>query len=73
MKRFIDGVDRSQTTLFPDRLEDGIDDDNPVRMIDVCVVELGPEQAIDAPGGFSRLDSRTYGAARVEILRYERG
>jgi len=25
MKRFIEGVDRSQTTLFPDRLEDWID------------------------------------------------
>ncbi len=37
----------------------------------VCVVELGTDEAIDAPGGFSRLDSRKYGAARVEILRYE--
>ncbi len=40
MKRFIEGVDRSQTTLFPDRLEDWIDDDNPVRVIDVFVEEL---------------------------------
>ncbi len=40
MKRFIEGVDRSQTTLFPDRLEDWIDDDNPVRAIDVFVDEL---------------------------------
>ena len=40
MKRFIEGVDRSQTTLFPDRLEDWIDDDNPVRVIDVFVDEL---------------------------------
>ena len=32
MKRFVEGVDRSQGTLFPDRLEDGgIGDDNPVR------------------------------------------
>ena len=29
MKRFIEGVDRSQTTLFPERLEDWVDDDNP--------------------------------------------
>jgi transposase len=40
MKRFIEGVDRSQTTLFPDCLEDWIDEDNPVRVIDVFVDEL---------------------------------
>ena len=40
MKRFIEGVDRSQTTLFLDRLEDWIDEDNPVRAIDVFVDEL---------------------------------
>jgi transposase len=40
MKRFVEGVDRSQTTLFPDRLEDWIDDDNAVRVIDVFVDEL---------------------------------
>jgi transposase len=40
MKRFIEGVDRTQTTLFPDRLEDWIDADNPVRAIDVFVEEL---------------------------------
>ncbi len=40
MKRFIEGVDRSQTTLFPERLEDWIDEDNPVRVIDVFVDEL---------------------------------
>ena len=40
MKRFVEGVDRSQGTLFPDRLEDWIGDDNPVRAIDVFVDEL---------------------------------
>jgi transposase len=40
MKRFIEGVDRNQTTLFPDRLEDWIDEDNPVRAIDAFVAEL---------------------------------
>jgi transposase len=33
-------VDRGQSTLFPDRLEDWIGDDNPVRVIDVFVDEL---------------------------------
>ena len=40
MKRFIEGVDRGQSTLFPDRLEDWIDDDNAVRVVDVFVDEL---------------------------------
>ena len=40
MKRFIEGVDRDQGTLFPERLEDWIDEDNAVRVIDVFVDEL---------------------------------
>src|SRR5262245_40202892 len=40
MKRFIEGIDRSQSTLFPECLEDWIDEDNPVRVIDVFVNEL---------------------------------
>ncbi len=40
MKRFVEGVDRSQSTLFPDRLEDWIGDDNAVRVVDVFVDEL---------------------------------
>ena len=40
MKRFIEGADRGQSTLFPEYLEDWIDEDNPVRVIDVFVEEL---------------------------------
>ena len=40
MKRFIEGVDRGQGTLFPECLEDWIGEDNPVRVIDVFVDEL---------------------------------
>ena len=40
MRRFIEGADRGQVTLFPDCLEDWIDEDNPVRVIDVFVDEL---------------------------------
>ena len=40
MKRFIEGVARSQSTLFPERLEDYIAEDNPVRVIDVFVEAL---------------------------------
>ena len=37
MKRFVEGADRSQSTLFPECLEDWIDEDNAVRVIDAFV------------------------------------
>ena len=37
MKRFVEGMDRGQSTLFPEYLEDWICEDNPVRVIDVFV------------------------------------
>ena len=40
MKRFVEGTDRGQSTLFPECLEDWICEDNPVRAIDVFVDEL---------------------------------
>src|SRR6202789_617251 len=39
MRRFIEGEDRSQSTLFPEHLDDYIAQDNPVRVIDVFVEE----------------------------------
>ena len=43
MKRFIEGEDRSQSTLFPEHLDDYVGEDNPVRVVDVFVdaLELG--------------------------------
>src|SRR6185436_12918089 len=40
MKRFVEGENRSQSILFPERLDDYIDEENPVRVIDVFVDEL---------------------------------
>ena len=40
MRRFVEGLDRGQNTLFPECLEDWIGEDNPVRVIDVFVDEL---------------------------------
>ena len=40
MRRFVEGLDRGQSTLFPECLEDWIDESNPVRVIDVFVDEL---------------------------------
>ena len=56
MKRFIEGVDRDQSSLFPECLEDWVDEDNAVRVIDVFVDEL------DLRGlGFDRADPEATG------------
>ena len=50
MKRFIEGSDRSQATFFPERLDDYIGEDNPVRAVDAFV------DALDLGGlGFDRV------------------
>jgi transposase len=40
MARFVVGDDRGQSTLFPERLDDYLGEDNPVRAVDVFVDEL---------------------------------
>src|SRR5580693_6536292 len=40
MKRFVEGTDRGQSALFPECLDDWVDEDNPVRVIEVFVDEL---------------------------------
>jgi transposase len=57
MKRFIEGTDRSQSTLFPERLEDWVDEDNPVQVIDFFVDELDLRDL-----GFSSVDPQSTGA-----------
>src|SRR5690348_11963347 len=56
MKRFVEGVDRGQSTLFPECLDDWIDENNPVRVIDAFVdtldlAELGFEGVEPAETG----------------------
>lgn len=40
MKRFISGENRTQGTMFPELLDDQIDEDNSVRIIDYFIDEL---------------------------------
>ena len=40
MRRFVEGIDRGQATLFPECLADWIDEDNPVRVVDAFVDKL---------------------------------
>jgi len=54
--RFAEREQRSQTVLFPERLEDWISEENPVRVVDVFVDELdlkalGFERATAAQSG----------------------
>ncbi len=45
MLRFVEGVPRAQSNVFPERLEDYIDEENPVRAIDAFVDTLDLEQS----------------------------
>ena len=56
MKRFVEGADRRQSTLFPECLEDWIGENNPVRVIDVFVEELDLAEL-----GFDGVDPETTG------------
>ena len=56
MKRFVEGADREQATLFPESLEDWVGEDNPVRVIDVYVDELDLAEL-----GFAGVDPKTTG------------
>jgi len=56
MRRFVEGTDRGQSTLFPECLNDWIDENNPVRVIDAFVdtldlAELGFEGVEPAETG----------------------
>jgi transposase len=56
MKRFVEGLDRSQSTLFPESLEDWVGESNPVRVIEAFV------EALDLGAlGFERVDPKATG------------
>jgi len=68
MSRFIEGEARSQSMLFPERLEGWIADDNPVRVIDVFVEEFDLESlGFDRAQPLSTMRSAMY--AWVDIPR----
>ena len=56
MKRFVEGLDRGQSTLFPECLEDWVDEDNAVRVIDVFVDEIDLAEL-----GFGGVDRKATG------------
>ncbi len=40
MTGFIEGEDRNQATMFPERLDDYVTEDSPVRVVDVFIDDL---------------------------------
>ncbi len=61
MKRFIEGENRFQSTLYPESLDDYIADDNPVRVIDAFVDGLNLKQL-----GFERAQPSATGRPAYE-------
>ncbi len=68
MKRFVVGDDRSQSTLFPERLDEYLGDDNPVRAIDVLVDELDLGEL-----GFSGVEPEATGRPALDLSRFDSG
>ncbi len=56
MSRFIEGEDRTQASLFPERLDDYIAEDNPVRLVEAFVDGLDLKAL-----GFKRVEPRATG------------
>ena len=56
MKRFVEGTDRGQRTLFPETLDDWVGEENAVRVIDILVDELDLAEL-----GFDRVDPKATG------------
>ena len=56
MKRFVEGLDRVQSTLFPETLDDFVEEDNAVRVIEAFVEALDLGEL-----GFSGVDPKVTG------------
>ena len=56
MKRFVEGLGRGQSTLFPETLDDFVDEDNPVRVVEAFVEALDLGEL-----GFSGVDPAATG------------
>jgi len=73
MAGYIEGRDRTQTALFPERLDDWIREDSTVRVIDVFVEgldlrKLGFERA--APAGVGRPGYRPTTLLKIYVYGY---
>ena len=75
MKRFIEGENRLQSTLFPERLDDYIAEDNAVRVVDAFVelcreLELFSAKLVAIDGSkFKAVNSRDKNFTRKSVKR----
>jgi len=67
MRRFVEGIDREQATLFPEYLEDWIDRENPGGVL--IAILLAGGGAHDCPGA-ERQRSEKNGLSLYTILVY---
>lgn len=56
MSRFVEGADRQRSTLFPDRLDNWVDENNPIRVIEALIDALDLGEL-----GFKRIDPKATG------------
>ena len=70
MAGFIEGVSRDQTTLFTDRMDDWVAEDNLARIVDIFVDELDlAELGFATPGVLDSSGNRVRDEAIVATLR----
>jgi hypothetical protein len=72
MRRFIEGRDRAQATLFPERLDEATDADNQVRVVDALIdaldlAELGFDVDPEATGRPAIIRQRCSGSVSTVI------
>ena len=65
MKRFVEGTDRGQSTLFPECLDDWTDENNPVRVIDALST-----RSISLNSGLKALSRRRRGDRLITLRCY---
>jgi transposase len=68
MKRFIEGENRFQSTLFPESLEDYIAKDNSIRIVDAFVDKLKLKEL-----GFDRAEPSDTGRPKIASRFIRRG
>ncbi len=77
MAGYVEGVDRGQATLFPDRLDDFVGADNPVRVVNAFVDALELRELGFAASGNSfsvrLLHERSRPSYHYRICRLGRG
>lgn len=72
MKRFIEGLDRTQTTLLPDCVGDYVEQNNPARAIDAFVdmLDLGALGFVTEPEATGRPGYHPAMMLKIYVYRY---